>query len=263
MTSPPRLQAVVLAGERPGGNALARSHGVAAGVLVEVRGRSCLARVLAALRASARIGGGVVVGPDAAIVAGDTALRGLLEAGDYRWLPPADGPSASAMAGADALGRYPLLLTAGDHALLTPAIVDDFCARAGTVAADVVIGLVPWTRVHAAWPESRRTVLRFADGACCGSNLFLLRTPRAIEALTFWRALERERKRPWRIARGIGYGTLLRYLAGRLDRGEACARLSARAGAAVACITIDEPRAAVDVDSAADHALAERILAHD
>ncbi|MGE0483400.1 MAG: NTP transferase domain-containing protein [Gammaproteobacteria bacterium] len=263
MSAAPSVRAVVLAGERPGGNALARSHGLPAGVLVEVHGRSCLARVLDALRASRHVAGGVVVGPAAAIVAGDAGLRGLLEAGDYRWLAPADGPSASAMVGASALECFPLLLTAGDHALLTPAIVDDFCTRAAAVTADVVIGLVPWSRVHAAWPESQRTLLRFADGACCGSNLFLLRTPRALTALAYWRTLERERKRPWRIAHGIGFGTLLRYLGGRLDRAQALARLSARAGAAIAAITIDEPRAAVDVDSAADHALAERILAHD
>ncbi|MCB1748523.1 MAG: NTP transferase domain-containing protein [Gammaproteobacteria bacterium] len=258
-----RLPAVVLAGERPGGNALARSHDVAAGVLVEVLGRPCLARVLDALRASDRVGGGVVVGPRREVVDGDAALRALLEAGDFRWLPPADGPSASAMAGVAALARWPVLLTAGDHALLTPAIVDDFCTRADRLAADVVIGLVPWARVRAAWPESRRTLLRFADGACCGSNLFLLRSARATAVLDFWRAVERERKRPWRIARALGAGTLLRYLGGRLERAEAFARLSAQAGAEVACITIDEPRAAVDVDSAADHALAERILAHD
>lgn len=254
------LSAIVLAGERPGGNALARAHGVPAGVLVEVAGQSCIARVLQALRASDSVAGGLLVGPRPEVLAARPDLARLLAAGDFTWVAPADGPSRSAHDAARALARFPLLLTAGDHALLTPALIDDFCARARAVDADLVIGLVAHARVVAAWPDSRRTVLRFRDGPCCGANLYLLRTARALGALRFWQAVEGDRKRPWRVARRLGWLALVRYLAGRLTRAQACALLSSRAQATVATILLDDPRAAVDVDSCADLALAERIL---
>ena len=262
MTAPrlPALRAIVLAGERPGGNALARALGLEAGVLAEVAGRSCLERVLDALRASRSVEGGLLVGPRREVRDSSPAIASLLATGDYAWRAPATGPAASAVAAMAECDSFPLLLTTGDHALLTPGLVDDFCARAAQVPADVVVGLVAWTRVRAAWPESRRTLLRFADGTCCGSNLFLLRTPRAAGPLDYWRAIESERKHPWRIARHLGVATLARYVAGTLTRDAALTLLSRRAGATVGHVMLDDPSAAVDVDTCADLALAERIL---
>jgi GTP:adenosylcobinamide-phosphate guanylyltransferase len=257
------MPAIVLAGERPGGNALARELKVPAGALVEVAGQTCLERVIATLRASERVAGGILVGPARPVVDNTPLLEALLRVGDFIWRAPAAGPSASALDAAQALGRYPILLTAADHALLTAELVDDFCTRAELVAADLVVGLVPYSRVRAAWPESRRTALRFRDGACCGANIYLLRTPRAQAALGFWQIVEADRKRPWRIARRLGAGTLARYLAGRLDRASAFAALTQAAGAHIGWVTIDDPRAAVDVDSSADRALAEKILRHE
>ncbi|MEQ8661598.1 MAG: NTP transferase domain-containing protein [Gammaproteobacteria bacterium] len=254
------LPAIVLAGERPGGNALARALGIEAGVLAPVAGRTCVERVLAALRASESVRGGLLVGPRAEVRARSAVIAVLLERGDFAWLAPADGPAASAATAFAALADRPVLLTSGDHALLTPAIVDTFCTRAQALEADLVTGLVAWDAVRAAWPESRRTLLRFADGACCGSNLFLLRTPRAAAALAFWRGVEHDRKRPWRIARRLGGAALLRYLGGRLTRDAAFALLSRRAGATIVPLMLNAPCAAVDVDSLADRELAERII---
>ena len=90
--------------------------------------------------------------------------------------------------------------------------------------------------------------------------LFLLRTPRAGGPLDYWRAIESERKHPWRIARHLGVATLARYVAGTLTRDAALALLSRRAGARVGHVMLDDPSAAVDVDTCADLALAERIL---
>lgn len=260
MTAGEPVTAIVLAGERAGGSALARAEGVAAGVLTDVAGSTCIERVVAALRASRSVGGGLLVGPAAPLPDEDARLHALLETGDYDWLAPAAGPSASAAAALDRLDRFPLLLTAGDHALLTPETIDAFCAAALDRAADVVVGLVPHARVHGAFPQSRRTVLAFSDGHWCGANLFLLARSRARLALEFWRRLERDRKRPWKLAAHLGATTLARYLAGRLARDEAFRIVSARCGAEIDCVPIDDPRAAVDVDSEADLALARQVL---
>ena len=81
--------------------------------------------------------------------------------------------------------------------------------------------------------------------------------------LAFWSGVEAERKRPWRIARRLGPGVLLRYLLGRLPVDAAFEALSERAGCRVGWVALPSPRAAVDVDTAADWRLANRLLRED
>lgn len=255
--------AIVLAGEREGGNALARSLGISAGILASVGGRSCIERVLSTLRRSRHIEGGIVAGPEAGVRQREAVFEALLAAGDFTWHPPARGPAASTLAACEALARFPVLITTADHALLTPAIVDEFCADALGVDADLVVGLVAFDDVRAAFPHSRRTRIRFSDGDWCGSNLFLARTPRAAAVFRFWRQLEDARKQPWRMAARLGFLPLLRYLLRRLSTGEAFAVLSRRADATIRPLRVRHPRAAVDVDSPADLELAQEVVAND
>ena len=257
------LCAVVLAGGRAGGSALARAHGLDSSVLIDVAGQSSISRVLHTLDRSVRIKGGCVVGPNAAVCAANPALSSLFAATDFRWLAPGAGPSASALDAARELARYPLLITAADHALLTEESVDDFIVAAELTEADVVVGLVAHEGVKAAFPASRRTVLRFSDGAYCGSNLFYIARTQGESALRFWQALEADRKRPWRMAAKIGIGFMVRYLAGRLSINSALTKLSARIGARLEMVTIDRARAAVDVDSEPDLILARGVLEHE
>ena len=168
--------------------------------------------------------------------------------------------ASSAVRAASALSQYPLLLATGDHALLEAGVVDRSCAAAAASGADFVVGLVPYAVVRHRFPDSKRTVLRFSDSAWCGSNLFVLRTHAGRHALELWQALEADRKRPWRMASRLGVGMLLKYLCGGLSLNNALATLSARAGCRIAHVVVDNARAAVDVDSSADLALAEEVL---
>ena len=170
------------------------------------------------------------------------------------------------------------LLTAGDHALLTGEIVDDFCMQvlslstghgidsppsshgAGEPGYDLVIGFVPYTLVKTAWPESRRTVLKFSNGQFCGSNLFAIMNPQGRKALEFWRQAEADRKHPWRIARRFGIMALLFYMLRRLSMEDALGGLSKAAGCRIGYVKVGFARAAVDVDSIDDQRLAEQIL---
>jgi len=254
------FSAIVLAGERPGGSAFSRELGLPASVLVDVAGQSALARVFSTLSLSEQVGGGVLCGPAEQIYRNNPEFQDILAGTDFHWLAPAAGPSASALSGIRELGRFPLLLTAGDHALLTPELVDDFCSRARKTGADVVVGLVPYPLVRQAFPESKRTVLKFSDGQYCGSNLFAILTERGEAAPAFWSRLEADRKRPWRMARRVGPALLVRYLFGRLTLAGALKSLSNAMDCTVAHLLIDNPRAAVDVDSVADRDLAEKIL---
>ena len=227
---------------------------------MDVAGRSALARVISTLADCQRVTGGALCGPSEDIFRNNEAFENILRDTEFEWLPPAEGPSASALSAIQKINRYPVLLTAGDHALLTPALVDDFCTRADHLDADVVVGLVPYDLVHQAFPDSKRTVLKFSDGQYCGSNLFAVLNPRGEAAPAFWSRLEADRKRPWRMARRVGPAMLFRYLFGQLTLEKGLQSLSSAMGCRVAMLRIDDPRAAVDVDSVADRELAESII---
>lgn len=256
----PEYSAVVLAGERPGGSALSRELGLVSSVLVDVAGKPAVARVIEALEKSGTVQGGVLCGPGEDIYNGTPDFGEILTGSRFHWLAPASGPSASAVAGLDHMDRYPALLTAADHALLTPEIIDDFCRRSSELNVDAAFGLVPHESVRSAFPESRRTVLKFSDGAFCGSNLFAILTPVGKQAPAFWSRLEADRKRPWRMARHGGLGLLLKYVLGRLSLSDAIEALSRAMGCRLGYVLIDNPRVAVDVDSVADRDLAVQLL---
>lgn len=258
-----KFAAVVLAGERPGGSAISQELGLAASVLVDVAGKSALARVIDALETSAMVEGGLLSGPDEKIYCENKEIKKILKGSSFQWTPPETGPSASALAALEQLDRFPVLLISGDHALLSPALVDFFCREAVKMDADVVFGLAPYAIVRAAFPGSKRTVLKFSDGQYCGTNLFAILNREGKAGPAFWQELEVHRKRPWRMAHRLGVGLLLRYLFGRLSLDEALKSLSRAMGCRMGVVRIDVARAAVDVDTVADKQLAVKILQGD
>jgi len=260
----PPFSSIILAGERPGDSLLTQAFSTPASVLVPVAGRPCLQYVMDAIRDSTQSQGGIICGPTAVVLEQSEVLQTLLHDPYFQWLEPASGPAASALLAHDHLNHYPTLLTVGDHALLTAEIVDNFCLQAQALASrgkhDFIIGFVPYALVKAAWPGSRRTVLKFSNGQFCGSNLFATLTPEGMKALCFWRQSEVDRKHPWRIARRFGLMGLLRYLCRRLSVENAMKALSKASGCSIGYVQIQFARAAVDVDSIEDQKLVENIL---
>lgn len=236
------FNALVLAGSRGGADPLADYAGVTDKALIEVAGETMLAHVVTALR---RAGAQrIAISASSQAVADHAASLGAEP------LAAEPGPSRSAAAGLAALGA-PLLVTTADHALLDPAWIRDFLADA-PATADVAALLARRELVEAAAPATRRTYLRFADGDWSGCNLFLFATPRAAAAVELWRAVEADRKRPWRIVRRLGPGLLARYLLRRLTLAEAIAHLGRTAGVRAAIVAAHDGRAAIDVDKPAD-----------
>jgi len=236
------VNALVLAGSRGGVDPLADYAGVADKALIPIGGATMLERVVVALRAAgaARI----------AVSANAPAVRAEALRLGAEPIDAAAGPSLSTLQGLRALGA-PLLVTTADHALLRPEWITDFLADA-PADADVAALLARRDVIARDAPPTRRTYLRFADGGWSGCNLFLLRTPAAEAAVGLWMSVERDRKRPWRIVRRLGPGTLLRYAVGRLTLDAALARLGAVVGVRAAAVAARHGLAAVDVDKPAD-----------
>jgi len=246
--------AIVLAGSRPGSpDPVAAAEGVGHKVLATVEGETLLARVVGALR-KARVGE-IAVSANHPEVEAEARRLGVI------LLPTARGPSESVALAFERFGS-PLLVTTGDHPLLEAGWVEALLG--GTPAdADVAVMLARRDRVEAAAPDTRRTWLTFADGQWSGCNLFLLASPAAAKAVAAWRQVEADRKRPWRIVRRLGIGTLWSYWRGKLTLAEGLGRLGRTLGVTAALVPAIDGRAAIDVDKPEDLALVRRLAGPD
>lgn len=255
--------ALVLAGDRGPGDPVARAAGTPCKALAPVAGVPMVLRVLDALALSEAVGRVVLCGPARDALMQSSAVQARLRPGAVDWVAPGAGPSASAVAGLELLGGAdPVLITTADHALLGPALVDDFLGRAEASGGEVVVGLVRHEGVQAAFPETRRTVTRFRDGGFCGTNLFALPDPAGRRVVGYWQGVESRRKRPWRlIAAALGPVALVQYGLGWLSVERAMARLSHHLGVQVKAVELTAPEAGLDVDTVADLHQAEALLA--
>ncbi len=258
---PPAFTALVLAGERGAHDPLTEPSGVPCKALVPVGGIPMILRVLDALGHSREVGPILLSGPAQAQLEQASELQEGIAAGRWGWCPPEASPSASAFA---ALGTLPpdapVLVTTADHALLRPEVVDYFCSAARWAECDLAVALVEHERVLSAFPDAARTRLRFRGGAYCGCNLYAFLTPGSRAAAAFWRQVEQDRKRPWRMIRKLGWLPLLAYLMGRLSLDDSLGLLSERLGLVIRPVLLPFAEAAVDVDKPSDLELAERIL---
>lgn len=245
------FNALILAGSRGGVDPVAAYAGVSHKALIELDGQPLLARVAQALREAGAT--------QIAVSVSDDSVRAAATALGLTVLTAASGPSHSVRDGIEALGT-PLLVTTADHALLDPEWVIRFLADV-PANADVAALLARQDVIEAAAPGTKRTYLRFADGAWSGCNLFHFATPRSVAALDLWAQVEADRKRPWRIVRRLGVGTLLRYMSGRLTLVAALAHLGRLAGLNAAAVASPFGLAAVDVDKPADLDLVRDLIA--
>ena len=253
--------AVVLAGSRSGGDPLARAAGVSHKALAQIAGRSMLSRVLDALREARTVDRMVICGLSEPDVDDDRDLRGRTAAGEFQFLDSRATPSASVLYAMEQLAEdLPLLVTTADHALLTTKMVDHFCEEAAISGSDVAVGLVRNERVRLVFPTAPRASFRFRDAVYRGCNLFGFLTATAQHAPAKWMRVESDRKRPWRILGHLGVGVLLRYWCRRLTLEAAMQLAGQRLGVRVCPVVLPYAEAGFDVDTLAQHELAEAAL---
>lgn len=255
------LAALILAGERGDENPVARAAGVrekcwapAAGVpmVLRVVDTLCQCRAVGRIAISLQAGAGE---------ANREALMRRAAGLELTLLTSGPSPAASLLEAVAALeDPYPLIVTTADHPLLNAEMVDHFWRACDGTGADVAAAVTPASVIQRAYPETRRTYLRFADGPRSGANLFALLGSEGLKAVRFWQRIERSRKRPWRLMGAFGLGPLVAYLLGRLTVERAAREASRIIGAKAAILDLPFAEAAIDVDKPSDLLLVERIL---
>ena len=257
----PRFQALVLAGDRGATDPLLAQSEACCKAMIEIDGTPMVLRVLAALDAAESIDGRMLSGPKPEQLAIEPGVGRLVESGEIDWCEPRTTPSTSASHAMEQLDRdTPILITTADHPLLSAQIIDHFCRESGASDADLTVGLAPHSQVQQAFPEMKKTVLRFRDGHYCGCNLFAFLTPGARGFASHWRQVESDRKNPLKMIRLLGWGAVIRYLLGYLTLEEALERLSRKFRLRIRAVILPYAEAAVDVDSVRDHYIVQEKL---
>lgn len=253
-----RWTALLLAGQRPGIDPLAVHFGETWKALVPVGGEPMLSRVARTLLASPSIDRIVVLAqsPEALTARPDTTWLASESRVTFATSVASISQSVSDVAGGAA--PWPVLVTTADHALLTPAMVEDFIADAR--GADIAVALVERRSLLARYPGNRRTWLKFRGGAYSGANLFALTNERSRAALELWAGVEQDRKKGWKLVAAFGPWLLLRALTRTITLQSGLAAAGRRLGLSARAVVLPQAEAAIDVDKPADHKLAEAIL---
>jgi GTP:adenosylcobinamide-phosphate guanylyltransferase len=249
-----KVTAVVLAGSRPGGDPFAQAHGTDLKALIPVAGMPMVQRPVGALLTSDHVETIHVLAQQ------PERIRDVLRS-DPRLRVEQSGETIAATIEAfcfDPNMHWPVLVTTSDHALLTPAMIGEFLAKAE--GADIAIGLVSRDVMLKRFPQAQRTWLKFRGGAYSGANLFFLGGPEVRPAIELWRSNEQNRKKAWRLLFSLGFiGFLgaalrLRTLQQTLDG------IGRKLNLKFSAVKMSDPLAAIDVDKPADHELVTAIL---
>jgi molybdopterin-guanine dinucleotide biosynthesis protein A len=250
----PKWNALVLAAGRGPDDPMAKAFGVPNKTLIPIAGTPMLLRVVNSLESSG-------VARSITICIEDGGLPADLLPKKIATMPAAHSAPSSVLA---AVGSkhvdYPVLITTGDHPLLTPEMVRYFCQQAEQSGADFAVGLARAETILEAYPSSIRTFFRLGPDRVSGCNIFALRSPKGLALLEHWQYLEAVRKKPWRLVAAFGLQPLLLFLAGSLSLQRALALISKKLGARIDAVIMPFAEAAIDVDKPADKALAEEIL---
>ena len=254
-----KFTAVLLAGERGGSGPVAEAAGVPCKALAKVGTRPMLSRVLGALLRTRNVENCLVVGnPEF-----EDALKPLISEFE-NFAAWQQGEASPARSAARAASHVPadrqILLTTADHPLLDSHLLEKFLYHPAAESHDATVGLVRHAEVMARHPTARCTPLRFSDDAYCGTNLFLFRTAASRRLMQTWTRVEQARKTPWRVISLLGPLAVLGYLTKQLSLAGALGALSRKTGLNLGAAILDEPRAALDVDTVGDWEFAQRLI---
>jgi GTP:adenosylcobinamide-phosphate guanylyltransferase len=253
--------AIILAGKRPGKDPVAEAAGVACKSFAPIGDRPMVHRVLDTLAAARQVGLRVLCGPSQSMIDQEPELKARIKRGEVKWIASHSTPSSSTYHALQSLAHNtPVLVTTADHALLSTQIVDYFCSQARRIECDVVVGLTPYEGVVSAFPETKRTAMKFKDGAYCGCNLFGFLNSRAHRAAQFWRQIEQERKKPLKMMRILGWKAVVQYLMGRTSLDQGLEQISGKLQIRARALLLPFPEAAVDVDTADDWHFVQRLV---
>ncbi len=242
---------IILAAGRGADDPMAKAYGVLHKCTIPIAGKPMLTWVLDALRNS------TVQRPFTIVI---DKIDVIQHEADFEILGAQSSAPASAIAALHHVQHYPVLITTGDHPLLTPHMINHMLQASEAMNADVCVGLATAETINAAYPETKRTYFNLGGTRVSGCNLFTIKSAVGLKLLERWQELERNRKKPWKLVSAFGLKPIVWYGLGILTPERAFGHISTKLGIKVQPVFLPFAEAAIDVDKPADHALAEQIL---
>lgn len=121
------------------------------------------------------------------------------------------------LAGLEYLGyKENLIICTCDIPLITKEAVYDFIKRAELAQADLCYPIVKKELNDEKYPEMERTYVKLREGKYTGGNVFYLKPEIILKNYDFGQKLISYRKKPVKMARLLGIGFMLKFLAGRI-----------------------------------------------
>jgi GTP:adenosylcobinamide-phosphate guanylyltransferase len=245
-------RAIILAGSRGAGDPMARAFGVAHKCTIPIAGKPMLEHVIIALQAAAIERPYIISIDDLSVIKPDPRTLTQLRSG-----PSAPSSALEAIAH---INSFPVLITTGDHPLLTPAMINHLIKGSEASKADVLVGLATAETILASYPDTKRTWFNLGGTRVSGCNLFAVMNAKGSKLLETWQDLEKNRKKPWKLVFAFGLKPLVLFATGQLTPERAFNHISRKLGIIVKPIFLPFAEAAIDVDKPSDLTLAEAIL---
>lgn len=221
--------------------------------LVEIAGQPMVMFVVQALAQSPHVEHIFVVGP--------AALAHRRFPGNTRVVPGGTTIVDTIRRGMQALGHERRVLVAtADIPLLTAAAIDDFINRCQEKQADLYYPIVRKEANERQYPGTKRTYVKFREGTFTGGNLFLVNPAIVPRCLPQAERLIAYRKKPWQLARILGWGFVCRFVLGCLDLPSVEKRVEEILGIRGAVVQSPYPEVGIDVDKPSDLALVRRLF---
>jgi GTP:adenosylcobinamide-phosphate guanylyltransferase len=244
-------RAIILATGRGADDPMAKTFGVLHKCTLPIAGKPMLDWVLDALSGTSIAQPFIISIDDTTAITGNKRIEVLRAS---------NSAPASAIAAIRHVGAYPVLITTGDHPLLTSAMLNHVIKFSTESDADVVVGLATAETIKAAYPETKRTYFNLGGTRVSGCNIFAVTSANGLKLLERWQDLERNRKKPWKLVAAFGAMPIIWFALGMLTPARAFGHISKQLGIRVEPVFLPFAEAAIDVDKPSDHALAERIL---
>lgn len=240
---------VIMAAQRTGVvNPLAAAAGVSHKCLIEINGKSLIERTLSSI-VSSGLARRITVS-----IEDETPLRqvgyvsAMMDAGLVRFAPSADNLFDSVSAALSGDDAFPAVITTADNVLITPEMLEFFCA--GAEKFDACAAMASKETLESKYPGGQKRFHKFRDGQFTNCNLFGIMNPKALAAAEVFRSGGQFLKAPRaRVIQAFGLLNAIAYKMALFNHQDAFARLGRKFGVNAGMVEMPYPEAPIDVDN--------------
>jgi molybdopterin-guanine dinucleotide biosynthesis protein A len=237
------VEVVILAGSGKKGSAFAAGQGAPHTALLEIGGKSILARMLEAFGSAPEV--------SRIIVVADPPVREALPPGIVA-LEAGGTISRNLATGLGAAREEWLIVTPADIPFLSAEMIAVFLQEGFASGGELVYPIVERRDYEARFPGGKRTYAALRGGTFTGGNLVLAKSSLMRNLLPLVENLFEKRKNPFALAGIFGYGFILKLLFHGLTLSGLEARASELAKGKVVALPTKLAELAFDIDKPED-----------